>query len=80
MVAHFATHAFVTPALRLTCARGGRLVDAGGRPALTGTWVNAREGTRGGFACRLEEDAAAAAAGAADTAGPAAAVGGPAAR
>ena len=80
MVAHLATHAFVTPALRLTCARGGRLVDAGGRPALTGTWVNAREGTRGGFACRLEEDAAAAAAGAADTAGPAAAVGGPAAR
>jgi hypothetical protein len=43
---------------RLTCARGGRLVDAGGRPALTGTWVNAREGTRGGFACRLEEEAA----------------------
>ena len=36
-----------------------RLSEAGGRPALTGTWANAREGTRGAFACRLEEDPAA---------------------
>ena len=26
-----------------------------GQPALAGTWVNALEGTRGSFACRLEE-------------------------
>ena len=45
--------------------RGRRLVEAGGRPALAGTWVNAREGTRGAFACRLEEEHAPAAAAAA---------------
>ena len=41
------------------CLWGCRLSEAGGRPALTGTWENAREGTRGAFACRLEEDPAA---------------------